>query len=236
MKQLTDNPNPMSEQRGWELIWLCLGLFPPSKGLLEELEKFFRSRYIPIAADCLMRLKKGTKERNGNSRKFPPHQVEVEAIQRRSTRIFHKIFFPDGSSETAIDVDSSTTAKELTQRIIARLGLRTHTFGFSLFVKVGERVISMPEQSFFFDFVHQITEWARLNKDTEISPMKGYQVYFMRKLWVHVVPGEDPAADVIFHYPQEIPKYLRGYYSHIDSQYHQSQGSIPIVHSSKFVL
>ena len=47
--------------------------------------------------------------------------------------------------------------------IAGRLKMKSHE-GFSLFIKMGDKVISIPEGDFFFDFVRQITDWARKSR------------------------------------------------------------------------
>ncbi|XP_076002110.1 unconventional myosin-VIIa-like [Genypterus blacodes] len=210
VKQLTDNHVKYSEEKGWELLWLCTGLFPPSNMLLPHIQRFLQSkRPHPLSGDCLQRLHKAL--RNG-ARKYPPHLVEVEAIQHKTTQIFHKVYFPDDTDE-AFEVESSTKAKDFCQNISTRLLLKTSE-GFSLFVKISDKVISVPEGDFFFDFVRHLTDWIKKSRPAKdgIVPSLTYQVFFMKKLWTNTVPGKDSFADSIFHYYQELPKYLRGYH------------------------
>merc|ERR1719461_1947751 len=209
MKQLTDNRNRLSEERGWELMWLATGLFACSQGLMKELTAFQRTRRHPIAMDSVQRLQKTLRH---GQRKYPPHQVEVEAIQHKTTQIFHKVYFPDDTDE-AFEVDSSTRAKDFCQNIAQRLNLRSSE-GFSLFVKIADKVISVPEGDFFFDFVRHLTDWIKKARPTRdgTTPQFTYQVFFMKKLWTNTVPGKDRNADVIFHFHQELPKLLRGYH------------------------
>lgn len=70
-------------------------------------------------------------------RKFPPHDVEVEAVRQRTVQIFHKAFFPDNSDEI-IEVDSITKARDFCHRIATRLQLHS-VDGFALFVKVNSK-------------------------------------------------------------------------------------------------
>jgi hypothetical protein len=72
-----------------------------------------------------------------------------------TTQIYHKVYFPDDTSE-AFEVDSSTRAKDFCRNIADRLKLQSSE-GFSLFVKILDKVISVPEGDFFFDFVRHLT-------------------------------------------------------------------------------
>uniref|UniRef100_A0A3Q3MB16 Myosin VIIAb n=1 Tax=Labrus bergylta TaxID=56723 RepID=A0A3Q3MB16_9LABR len=210
IKQLTDNHVKYSEEKGWELLWLCTGLYPPSNMLLPHIQRFLQSKkHHPLSGDCMQRLHKAL--RNG-SRKYPPHLVEVEAIQHKTTQIFHKVYFPDDTDE-AFEVESGTKAKDFCQNISTRLLLKSPE-GFSLFVKISDKVISVPEGDFFFDFVRHLTDWIKKSRPAKdgIVPSLTYQVFFMKKVWTNTVPGKDSFADSIFHYYQELPKYLRGYH------------------------
>uniref|UniRef100_H2YRX1 Myosin VIIA n=1 Tax=Ciona savignyi TaxID=51511 RepID=H2YRX1_CIOSA len=211
MKQLTNNKQSYSEERGWELMWLATGVFAPSNQLMPHLHKFLGTRREnPMANDCYHRYKRPTTH---GHRKYPPHLVEVEAIQHKTTQIFHKVYFPDDTDEARIKFFFHTRAKDFCQNIANRLRLKSAD-GFSLFVKIADKVISVPENDFFFDFVRHLTDWlkkARPTKDGS-TPTLTYQVFFMKKLWATTKPGKDPNADNIFHYFQEKPKYLRGYH------------------------
>ena len=61
IKQLTDNRNKISEERGWELLWLATGCFAPSAALQKEVNLFLRTRRNQFAPDCAIRLQKTIK-------------------------------------------------------------------------------------------------------------------------------------------------------------------------------
>uniref|UniRef100_A0ACB8F9R9 Unconventional myosin-VIIb n=1 Tax=Sphaerodactylus townsendi TaxID=933632 RepID=A0ACB8F9R9_9SAUR len=210
MKQLTENSNRYSVNNGWQLLWLCTGLFPPSKSLLKHAQKFMETRQKEnLALDCRHRIQRVMRS---GSRKWPPHSVEVEAIQKNITKISHHVYFPN-DTEQVFEVGTHTKVRTLCQSIASKLELSSWE-GFSLFVKTADKVISQNEADYFFDSLRQVTDWMRKSKPgKEVVPVTvNYQVYFMRKLWLNVTPGKDLKADCIFHYHQELPKYLRGYH------------------------
>uniref|UniRef100_A0A669QN85 Myosin VIIB n=1 Tax=Phasianus colchicus TaxID=9054 RepID=A0A669QN85_PHACC len=209
MKQLTENRNRYSVTKGWQLLWLCTGLFPPSKSLLKHAQKFIETRQKePLALECKRRIQTVM----SGSRKWAPHPVEVEAILQNNTKISHKICFPNETEQT-FDVGTNTKNRTLCQNIASKLQLSSWE-GFSLFVKIADKVISQNEADYFFDSLRQLTDWTKRNKPVKDGKETvTYEVYFMRKLWLNVTPGKDLKADSIFHYHQELPKYLRGYHN-----------------------
>uniref|UniRef100_I3KT63 Si:ch73-194h10.2 n=1 Tax=Oreochromis niloticus TaxID=8128 RepID=I3KT63_ORENI len=185
MKQMTTNNNRFSMEHGWQLMWLCCGLFPPSQPLLKHAQRFLESRRRePLASDCLQRMQSSLRM---EPRKLPPHHVELDAIQQNTSLI-----------------------KDLILNISRKLELSSAD-GFSIFVKTNDKFLSLNETDYFFDSLRQITDWSKSVKRID-GGLVNYTVFFMRKLWFNVIPGRDTKADLIFHFPQELPKYLRGYH------------------------
>lgn len=212
MKQLTENNIQSSEERGWDLMWLATGLLVPSQTLLKELQEFLKTRPHPIAKDSLQRIQKTI--RNGN-RKHPPYIVEVESIRKRTIQIFHKIYFPDDTDE-AFPIESSTKSKDLIETIVKSFKMIS-TEGFSLFVKISDKVISVPENFYLFDFIYELVNYVMQSqmpsRAKERNVQFQYQLFFLKKLWLNFTPGRDPVADETFYFYQELPKYLNGYYN-----------------------
>lgn len=210
MKQLTENSVQNSEERGWDLLFCLTGLVTPTITTLQkELQEFLKSRPHPIAKECLQRLQKTIK---AGSRKYPPHVVEVDAIRNRTIQIFHKIYFPD-DTDAAYQIESSTKAQDIISAIASSLLLKS-TEGFSLFIKVADKVFSVPPDYHIFDFIYEINDWMNINLPTRSGDkiMCQYQLFFLKKLWINFIPGKDKMADEIFYFYQEHPKYINGYY------------------------
>lgn len=211
MKQLTENNIASSEERGWDLLWLATGLFVPSQLLLKELQEFLKTRPHPVAKESLQRLQKTLKKGN---RKYPPYIVEVELIRQRSVRIHHKIYFPDDTEES-FEIESSTKAKDLIETITNGLKLKSSE-GFSLFVKITDKAISVPDNYYIFDFIYELVDWVKSQMPSRGVEQQNvqlhYQLFFLKKLWINFTPGYDKIADETFYFYQELTKYLNGYY------------------------
>lgn len=59
-------------------------------------------------------------------------------------------------------MDSYTRASDLITTIGKKLQLKSCD-GFSLFIKVWNKVLSVQEKEFFFDYVRLITDWIKKN-------------------------------------------------------------------------
>uniref|UniRef100_A0A8C7HRK9 Unconventional myosin-VIIb n=1 Tax=Oncorhynchus kisutch TaxID=8019 RepID=A0A8C7HRK9_ONCKI len=202
MRQMTSNSSRYVVDYGWQLMWLCTGLFSPSQSLLRYTQRFLESRpREPLAADCLQRLQMLL-------RKLPPHQVEVDAIQQNSNQIFHKIHFPNDSTEL-FEVTSTTRIRDLVRNIAYKLILASAD-GYGLFMKTPNKVNFKSLSQLFGEIKKHFQATGHCFSGAPAT--MPYLVIFMRKLWFNVTPGRDLTADLTFHFPQELPKYLRGYH------------------------
>uniref|UniRef100_A0A671VEU5 Myosin VIIBb n=1 Tax=Sparus aurata TaxID=8175 RepID=A0A671VEU5_SPAAU len=205
MRQMTGNQSRISLDRGWQLMWLITGLFPPSPGLMGHAQRFLETRpRNQLSNGCLQRLL--------DPRKCPPHMVEVDAIQQNSAQIFHKIHFPNDSDDI-FEVTSTTTNKDLCHGVASQLKLNSAD-GYGLYLKTPNKVTSLDEELYFFDSLRQTSDPPKKAKKVkEGNTNIPYLVIIRRKLWFNVTPGRDLVADLTFHFPQEMPKYLRGYHN-----------------------
>ena len=76
-------------------------------------------------------------------------------------------------------MNSSTRTRDLCNKIGHRLRLRS-VEGFGLFVKVGDKLISVPDGEFFFDFVRHLLDWIRKTR----PPREGREIDRWMDRWL----------------------------------------------------
>lgn len=205
LKQMTENTNESSLNKGWELLLLTTCLYPPSSILINEVELWLNSRPCEMSGECLQRIKMA--KFHGNSRKLPHHWLEVAAVQSRIS-ILHPVTFPN-NMEHVFEVNSFTKVKDIVEAVSNWLGLTTSE-GFSLIVVYEDVATALHANEFLFDAILDACHF-RITADGNFeTPKYEYDLMFVKKLWMNTYAGVDQTADLVCHYYQELPKYLAG--------------------------
>ncbi|XP_050403190.1 myosin-VIIa [Patella vulgata] len=206
MKQLTNNPNKISCDKGWQLFYFVCGSTLPSYEMQQECIKFLRTSKHYMAKHCLHRLRMAKRK---GCRLFPPHPIEYEALSKSQFSTPVDIFMPDGSKQT-IAVSADTKIIDIKKHIGVKLKLKSIE-EFALFVTASHGIYSLSSRDYYYDCLsHYETFIVKPRPDKPISK-NGLCIVMLRKLWVHSDAGVDKTADIHFHYPQEIQNYLQGF-------------------------
>lgn len=118
MKQTNANPTPSSLLRGWKLMAICCGIFPPTLGLIKYLAAYLYSASLQgndIGGWATYALQRLDKTWVCGRREFYPTITEILAIQEKRP-VSVQITFLDGSARTLL-VESQTTAHEAVECI-----------------------------------------------------------------------------------------------------------------------
>jgi myosin-7 len=76
-----------------------------------------------------------------------------------------------------------------------------------LFIFIAQAI---PGNPFVLDYLRK---FAAEHEGQVAGPVDvAYQVIMVKKLWFSTRIGKEPLIDQLFHFPQELPKYLQGYH------------------------
>lgn len=186
-KQLVDNPSRTSSAKGWILLGLCIGCFPPSASFSNYLRHFIRCGPKLFAPYCESRLDRTLK--NG-IRTQPPSFLELQTT-RNMTPITLTVNLMDGNKKN-IQIDSGSTAKEAVTQLCSSMGL-TDYFGFSIVITMYDKVLSLGNGSeHIMDAISNCEQYVKeLGQKESKAPWKLY----LRKEFF--TPWYDPTIDPI---------------------------------------
>ena len=192
-KQLCNNPNSISFKKGWILLSLCIGCFPPSNNFELYLREFIRKGPQLYAPYCETRLDRIIQ--NG-ARKQPPSLMELKSC-KTTEPIVVSINLMNGAS-VQIEIDSASTSEEVCIAVAKAINLRD-LLGFSLFITIMNKVMTLGcEHQFIFDAISSCEQFAKEQGMAEKNV--NWQLYIQKEIFLpwHN-PSDDPiATDLIY--------------------------------------
>lgn len=193
-KQLTNNPNSISFKKGWILLSLCIGCFPPTENFELYLRQFIRNGPELYAPYCETRLDRTIQ--NG-ARKQPPSWMELKACKTTEPIVVTIHLMNEASVQ--LEIDSASTSEEICIAVAKAINLRD-LLGFSLFITIQNKVMTLGcEHQFVFDAISSCEQFA---KEQGISEKNiKWQLYIQKEMFLpwHN-PSDDPVAtDLIYH-------------------------------------
>ncbi|KAH9285959.1 Myosin-VIIa [Echinococcus granulosus] len=209
MNQLTDNPKRTSESRGLELMWLATGIMVPSDRVMDKLVRFLLRSPHQLASQCYTRLHQTLSR---GIRKKPPHALEIAAIRGKKDKIYQKIILPNDTSMMTT-LDSTTRAMDVIQNVVRELNLNSED-QFALYLEVEDEMRCIKSDEFLLDVLRLTMPeiQSQLSQKRTVTSSPPSPLYFMRKLWLNVVPGKYVIEDRLINFPQAMKNFLHGYY------------------------
>eukprot|EP01006_Ploeotia_vitrea_P038499 TRINITY_DN66241_c8_g1_i1.p1 TRINITY_DN66241_c8_g1~~TRINITY_DN66241_c8_g1_i1.p1 ORF type:complete len:707 (+),score=392.65 TRINITY_DN66241_c8_g1_i1:360-2480(+) len=134
IKQLTNNAVPSSVRRGWQLMGICTGIFPPSKEFMPYLEVFLDisleqwKKHAELRQRILYCQQRLESTFLNGAREHAPVESEVTAAENMGS-IAVRIKLVDGTFKT-MAIESQTKVDDLCGILRKKMGLPTdETFG-----------------------------------------------------------------------------------------------------------
>jgi len=186
-------------EKGWWLLNLSVGSFPPSDTLFPYLRNFIvqtaSNKESPNCETAVGAASKVERIILSGARQYPPISLEIDSVVSKRP-ILVKIFFPDESSRS-FQLDSAMTANELLRRVHRKLDSDQGQWaGCAIYIVTDAFEMSIPNKAYIFDAVAE----AGVQNTA-------YRLVFKKKLWMG---KEDTSSDALNNiiYHQTLPLYL----------------------------
>lgn len=193
-KQLNGNPNSTSFKKGWILLSLCIGCFPPSESFELYLRQFIRNGPDLYAPYCETRLDRTIQ--NG-PRKQPPSWMELRGCKTIEPIIVTIQLMNEASVQ--LEIDSASTSEEVCIAVAKAISLKD-LLGFSVFITIMNKVMTLGcEHQFIFDAISSCEQFAKEQGIAERNVK--WQLYIQKEMFLpwHN-PSDDPIATDLIYY------------------------------------